>query len=56
MSLWTAIQRNGERIPIEAWVYNAWIRGELRDPYLRRFLDLAVEIREGFGWPRKEGA
>ena len=48
----TAIQPNGERIPIEHWVYDAWVCGELNDPFITRFLYNAVEIREGFGWPR----
>lgn len=54
MTLLALIQANGERIPVEQWLYDSWARGQVTDPDLLRFLNGAVEIRP-FGWPRTPG-
>lgn len=51
MTLLAFIQPNGERIPVEQWLYDAWMQARVTDPDLLRFLNGAVEIRP-FGWPK----
>lgn len=50
--LMTLYLGNGERIPIERWVWEMYHAGTLTDPLLLGLFVRAVEIREGFGWPR----
>ena len=52
MSLMTCIQPNGERLPVERWVYYGFMNGTVVDPLLVMVVKNAVEIRDGFGWPR----
>lgn len=46
-----AIQRDGSRIPIENWLYEAWRRGEVTDPFLLAPLQSAVRFNLTPGWP-----
>ena len=52
MALVTAILPDGSRIPVEKWAYTAYREGRLGDEVLVRVFRSAVEIRDGFGWPR----
>ena len=40
------IMPNGERLPIERWVYNNWAQGRLTDPMLLDILRRAIRIVE----------
>jgi len=42
-----AVQPNGEHLRYEAWVYAAWIHGQLTDPFLSRGLFNAVRTYWG---------
>lgn len=46
-------QVNGERLPVEEWVYTGVINRTILDPKLVMIVKNAIEIRP-FGWPRKE--
>lgn len=50
--LLACIQLNGERLPVEEWVYKGVLNGTVTDPMLVRTVRNAVEIRP-FGWPRR---
>lgn len=41
------VQRNGEHIRVEAWVYDAYLRGALNDPMLTNPIRNAVRL---FWW------
>ena len=53
MTVLACIQPNGERLPVEEWVYRGVIDGTVTDPVLARIVRGAVEVRP-FGWPRTE--
>lgn len=50
MTVYAAIQPNGERIHVEEWAVRAWQCGTLRDPLITTPLTRAVEIRLA-DWP-----
>jgi hypothetical protein len=52
MSYVWAIQRNGERISIDTWAYQDYIRGKLKDPLIAHFINAAIKIDLSPGWPK----
>lgn len=38
------IQPNGERIPIERWLYQAWLHGAYYDPEVTKYIRNAVRV------------
>lgn len=42
------VQANGERLPVERWVYDGVLNGVVRDPMLVRIVRWAVAF--DFGW------
>jgi hypothetical protein len=45
------IQKDGQHLPVESWVYYGVVNGTITDPILVQIVRNAIEIRE-FGWPR----
>lgn len=45
----TCVMSNGERFPLERWVYDRWRQGNLKDPALLDILRRAVRIESAWG-------
>ena len=45
------IQKDGQHMPVEKWVYDGVINGTITDPMLVRIVRYAIGIRD-FDWSR----